>query len=91
MKQQQIDHILTTMLESNDNVSDLNITVNKFFQVEIDGELTPVSLNPQIDRLTPFQTEVFALNLINGDRRLTNLLLKEGPLLSARCAFTIST
>lgn len=78
MRQQQIDHILTTMLESHDNVSDLNITVNKPFQVETDGELTPVLLNPPIDRLTPFQTEVFALNLINGDRRLTSLLLKEG-------------
>jgi twitching motility protein PilT len=78
MRQQQIDHILTTMLESHDNVSDLNITVNKSLQVETDGELTPVSMSPPIDRLTPFQTEIFALNLINGDRRLTNLLLKEG-------------
>src|SRR5262249_46346934 len=28
--------------------------------------------------LTPFQTEVFALNLINNDRRLLSLLVKEG-------------
>ncbi len=78
MRRQQIDHILTAMLESHDNVSDLNVTVDKPFQVETSGELEPVSLNPPIHRLTPFQTEVFALNLINGDRRLTRNLLAEG-------------
>lgn len=78
MKKQQMDHVLTTMLESYDNVSDFNITADKPFQVESSGELMPVQLDPPIDRLTPFQTEVFALNLINGDRRLTRVLLEEG-------------
>ncbi len=78
MRQQQIDHILTVMLESHDNVSDLNMTVDKPFQVESAGVLKPVSMNPPIERLTPFQAEIFALNLINGDRRLTRNLLKEG-------------
>lgn len=78
MRQQQIDHILTTLLESRDNVSDLNITVDKPFQVETDGELAPIAMNPEIKKLTPFQTEVFALNLIDGDRRLTRKLLSEG-------------
>jgi len=78
MRRQQIDHIMGAMLESHDNVSDLNITVDKPFQVESAGELKPVSLKPAINRLTPFQAEVFALNLINGDRRLTKTLLTEG-------------
>jgi twitching motility protein PilT len=78
MRRQQIDHIMGAMLESHDNVSDLNITVDKPFQVESAGELKPVSLKPTINRLTPFQAEVFALNLINGDRRLTKTLLIEG-------------
>ena len=78
MKKQQIDNILTAMLESHDNVSDLNITVDKPFQVEASGQLLTVPLNPPIDRLTPFQSEVFALNLINSDRRLTKNLLTEG-------------
>lgn len=78
MRRQQIDHILTTMLESHDNVSDLNVTVDKPLQVESAGELKPVPLNPPVHRLTPFQTEVFALNLINGDRRLTKNLLTQG-------------
>jgi len=78
MRKQQIDYILTTMLESHDNVSDLNITVDKPFQVESAGELLPVSLTPPIQQLTPFQTEILALNLINRDRRLTRILLSEG-------------
>ena len=78
MKRQQVDHILGAMLESYNNVSDLNITVDKPFQVESSGELKPVSLNPPVQRLTPFQSEMFALNLINNDRRLTKTLLTEG-------------
>lgn len=78
MKKQQLDYVLTTMLESYDNVSDFNITVDKPFQVESSGQLMPVHLAPPVDRLTAFQTEVFALNLINGDRRLTRILLEEG-------------
>ncbi len=78
MRQQQIDHILSTMLESYDKVSDFNITVDKPFQVETSGQLQPVSVSPPVDRLTPFQAEIFALNLIDGDRRLTRTLLNEG-------------
>ena len=78
MRKQQIDYILTTMLESHENVSDLNITVDKPFQVESAGELLPVSLTPPVHHLTPFQTEILALNLINRDRRLTTVLLSEG-------------
>jgi twitching motility protein PilT len=78
MRQQQIDHILTAMLESHENVSDLNFTVEKPPQVESAGQLEPVSLNPPIPILTPFQVEIVALNLIGGDRRLTRLLLTTG-------------
>jgi twitching motility protein PilT len=78
MRQQEIDHILTAMLESHENVSDLNVTVDKPFQVESAGSLLPVSLNPPIDKLTPFQAEVIAINLLRGDRRLTKMLLKTG-------------
>ena len=74
MRRQEIDHILTAMLESHDNVSDLNFTVDKACQVESSGQLVPVSLNPPISKITPFQAEVLALNLINGDRRLTRVL-----------------
>ncbi len=78
MKKQEIDHILTRMLDSYSNVSDLNITVGRPLQVESAGELLPVELKPPIKSLSPFQTEVIALNLIDGDRRLTENLLRTG-------------
>ncbi len=78
MRKHEIDHILTKMLESRKNISDLNITPGKPLQVESSGELVPVHMEPDFKVLTPFQTEIFALNLINQDRRLTEILLKEG-------------
>ena len=78
MRKQEIDYILGKMLDAYKNVSDLNITVGKPFQVESSGQLTGVELDPPIQKLTPFQTEIFSLNLINQDRRLTEILLSQG-------------
>ncbi|MGC9975214.1 MAG: PilT/PilU family type 4a pilus ATPase [Syntrophales bacterium] len=78
MRKQEIDYILTKMLGSQKNVSDLNITVGKPFQVETAGVLTEAEFEPPFERLTPFQTEIFALNLINQDCRLTQILIEEG-------------
>jgi len=78
MKKQEIDHILVRMLDYHRDVSDLNFTVGKPMQVESAGELIPVEIKPTFKALTPFQTEILALNLINQDRRLTNTLLTSG-------------
>jgi len=78
LKKQEIDHILSRMLDAYDNVSDLNITVGKPFQVETAGELAMVDMDPPFDEITPFQAEIFAFNLINQNRRLTENLLLEG-------------
>ncbi|HOJ51933.1 MAG TPA: PilT/PilU family type 4a pilus ATPase [Syntrophales bacterium] len=78
MRKQEIDYILGKMLDSHPNVSDLNITVGRPFQVESSGQLVSVPIDPSFESLTPFQTEIFALNLINRDRRLTDILLREG-------------
>ncbi|MCF6246740.1 MAG: PilT/PilU family type 4a pilus ATPase [Desulfobacula sp.] len=78
MKKQQIDHILSKMLDSHKNVSDLNFTPGKSIQVESSGELTPVKMAPDFNMLTPFQTEIFALNLLNNNRKLTETLIREG-------------
>jgi len=78
MRKPEIDHILTRMLESYENISDLIITVGKPFQVYSSGQLLAVDLRPSFDRLTPYQTEIFALNLINQDQRLMEDLLKSG-------------
>lgn len=78
MRQREVDFILTRMLDSHSNVSDLNITVGKPFQVESSGQLVRVDIDPPFQELTPFQTEIFALNLIDKNRRLTQTLIKEG-------------
>ena len=78
MRKQEIDYILGKTLDAYKNASDLNITVGRPFQVETSGQLAGVELDPPIQKLTPFQTEIFALNLIHQDRRLTEILLAQG-------------
>jgi len=78
MRIQEIDYILGKMLDVGNNVSDLNITVGRPFQVESSGQLVPVEIDPPFEKLTPLQTETFALNLMRQDRRLTENLLTQG-------------
>jgi len=86
MRKAEVDYILTTMLEAYGNISDLNITVGQPFQVESNGTLTEVKVKPSVAQITPFQAEVIALNLINADRRLTEIILKSG---SCDCSYYI--
>jgi twitching motility protein PilT len=78
MKQPEIDYWITSMLDSYGNVSDLNITVGRPLQVEASGQLVPISVNPPVPEITPFQAETFALNLIGGDQRLLKDLVTTG-------------
>lgn len=78
MQKNELDFILTTMLESQNDVSDLNFTVDKPLQVESSGELMPVTSEPPISQLTPYQTELVALNLLGGSHKLLMDLLKHG-------------
>ena len=78
MRKREVDHFLRKMLDFHENVSDLIVTVDRPFQVESDGELMAVPMDVQLDNLTPFQTEIFALNLLGGDRRNVEALLSEG-------------
>jgi twitching motility protein PilT len=86
MTKAELDYILSTMLDSNKNVSDLNITADKPLQVESSGELVGVTIEPPVDRLTPFQTETIALNIVNRNRRLTEDLIKSG---SCDCSYAL--
>src|SRR5271170_1278669 len=88
MRRNELDYILSTMLgldrqtetviRRRTEVSDLNFTVDRPLQVEQSGELTPVACNPPLDSLTPYQTEMIALNLIGGNPRLTEDLIRTG-------------
>ncbi len=86
MTKAELDYIFGTMLDSNKNVSDLNITAAKPLQVESSGELVGVTIDPPVDKLTPFQTETIALNVINRNRRLTEDLIKTG---SCDCSYAL--
>jgi twitching motility protein PilT len=87
MRRNELDYMMGVMVESQTDVSDLNMTVDKPLQVESYGQLTSVTIEPAIDTLTPFQTEMIALNLIGGNRRLTDDLLRTG---SCDASYTLS-
>jgi twitching motility protein PilT len=78
MRQQEINYWIAAMLDKHERVSDLNITAGKPLQVESDGILVPVEVQPPVEELTPFQTEVFALNLIGANQRLLRDLITRG-------------
>jgi twitching motility protein PilT len=78
MRRHELDYVLSTMLESQPEVSDLLFTVDRPLQVEADGVLRPVTCEPAIERLTPYQTEMVAMNLIGGHPRLLDDLLRTG-------------
>jgi twitching motility protein PilT len=86
MRRKELDYVLSTMLDSNGDVSDLNITVDKPLQVETSGQLVPIAFRPSIEKLTPFQTEQMALNLMSGSRRLIEDLLRTG---SCDCSHSV--
>jgi twitching motility protein PilT len=77
MKNFNLDAILEAMLKMSDRVSDLNFSVGRQPQVEIDGQLAPVNF-PGLPRLTPYQTEMIAMHMMRGDRELTRTLLTNG-------------
>jgi twitching motility protein PilT len=77
MKNFNLDAILEAMLKMSDRVSDLNFSVGRQPQVEIDGQLTPVNF-PGLPRLTPYQTEMIALHMMRGDRELMRTLISNG-------------
>ena len=86
MRRPELDYILGTMLDSQPEVSDLLFTVDKPLQVESFGELKPVVCDPPIQKLTPFQTEMVALNLIGDNVWHIGDLLRRG---SCDTAYTL--
>jgi twitching motility protein PilT len=77
MKNFNLDAILEAMLKVSDRVSDLNFSVGRPPQVEVDGQLVPVTF-PGLPRLTPFQTEMIVMHMLRGDRELTRTLRLNG-------------
>lgn len=78
MRRAELDQIMTTMLASQPEVSDLLFTTGRPPQVESYGELKPVILDPPIPQLTPFQIETIAMNIIGDNLWQIEDLLRHG-------------
>jgi twitching motility protein PilT len=69
--------IIERMLLVSDKISDLNFSVGQLPQVEINGKLTPVQpLGMQ--KLTPYQTEIIAMALMQGNPDAAERLVHTG-------------
>lgn len=73
----QINAILEGMLKMSPRVSDLNFSVYRPPQVEVDGQLKPVPFKG-LERLKPFHTETLAMHLMGGKKELVEKLWKQG-------------
>lgn len=78
MRRPELDQMLTTMLASQPEVSDLLFTADRPAQVESYGELKPVAFDPPLEKLTPFQTEMVALNIVGDNLWQLEDLIRHG-------------
>jgi twitching motility protein PilT len=78
MRRTELDAFLQRILDESPTASDINFTVGKPPQVEVDGLLRPTCPEFGIGKLMPFHTETIALNLIGNDRRGVRHLLTQG-------------
>jgi twitching motility protein PilT len=72
-----LNPLLAKMLDVAPSISDLNLSVGKPPQVEIEGQLHGVSF-AGIERLAPYHTELVAMRLLRGKKDLTEKLLRSG-------------
>src|SRR3954465_190018 len=72
-----LDPLLETMLDYSPGISDLNLSVGRPPQVELDGQLRPIAY-AGIERLLPYQTELIAMRLLAGKRDLADKLVRTG-------------
>jgi twitching motility protein PilT len=78
MRRPELDQILTTILASQPEVSDVLFVAERPPQVEAYGELKPVVLDPPIERLTPYQIETIAMNIVGDNPWQVEDLLRHG-------------
>src|ERR687885_2423120 len=79
--------IIERMLLVSDKISDLNFSVGQPPQVEVNGKLTAVQ-PLGLQRLTPYQTEVIAMTLLEGNPDATTRLAHTG---SADLSYSLPT
>jgi twitching motility protein PilT len=89
-----LDPLLDAMLGAGTGISDLNLSVGRPPQVEIDGQLRAVPF-AGIDKLSPYQTEAIVMRLLAGKRDAADKLVRTGSTdlsysLSGRTRFRVN-
>lgn len=87
MKRAELDALLMAMLESSPGISDINFTVGRPPQVEAFGVLKGADVVGGVKKLTAYQTERIALNILGSERRLLRDLARHG---SCDCAYMVN-
>ncbi len=87
MKRAELDALLTAMQSFAPGISDINFSVGRPPQVEAFGVLREADVAPHVKKLTPYQTERIALNIMNGEKRLYRDLAERG---SCDCAYMVN-
>jgi twitching motility protein PilT len=72
-----LNRILEFMLSFKENISDLNFSVGRPPQVEVDGSLISVPIKG-MEKLSPFQTEIIAFSLMGKDAETIRKLISTG-------------
>jgi twitching motility protein PilT len=72
-----LDPLLEAMLDAAPDISDLNLSVGRPPQVEVDGQLRAVPY-AGIERLMPYQTEQIAMRLLANKRDSADKLVRTG-------------
>ena len=72
-----LDPLLESMLDTAPGISDLNLSVGRPPQVEVDGQLRPVSF-AGMDKLLPYHTELIAMRLLANKREAADKLVRTG-------------
>ncbi|WP_372369249.1 type IV pilus twitching motility protein PilT [Candidatus Uabimicrobium sp. HlEnr_7] len=87
MRKNEIDFMLERILRSYEDISDIIFTVGRPMQIVSSGILQPAQFEDiPIVNLTPFQTEVFALNIIQNNSNLLHQLVTTG---SCDCSYQL--
>ena len=73
----ELQPILDKMLSVADDISDLNFSVGRPPQVEINGRLTPVEVKG-LRNLTAYQTEIIAMSLMEGNTDAARRFIQTG-------------
>lgn len=88
MRQPELDTILSAMLDTHPGISDLVFSVGRPLQVESFGELKEAPIQqPQVRKLTRYQTEQVALNIIGNQRHLLRDLVNRG---ACDCSYALA-